>query len=277
MGIFMKKSFLYTESGARLQLVRAYEGHGYNWLFLPGGPGLGSEYLSFLFSILQLPGNLWRVDLPGDGSNIGNEKMIAQWPQALLEAADAFESVIFVGHSRGGMFLLALPELEKKLCGLVLMSAAPDRTWMDRFASQISDVQTPEEQRYIQSPNNETLKKFILAGTPLMFTKEYLEKGRKTLEGLPYNTQAIEWTQQNFDPTYSAQWIPQNIPALILSGSDDLPTPLKLFSEKKEFIRDNILLREIQNAGHFPWIENPEEVTKSFDEFVRILAQPSDS
>jgi pimeloyl-ACP methyl ester carboxylesterase len=270
----MNKSFLWTESGARLQLIQACGGGDYNWFFLPGGPGLGSESLFPLFSILRLPGNLWRVDLPGDGSNIGNGRTIARWPQALLEVTNAFESVIFVGHSRGGMFLLALPELEMKIRGLVLMDSAPDRTWIETFALQIKDKPpTPEERNYEQSPNNETLKKFVLAGASLMFTKQHLEKGRKSLEELPYNHQAIQWTQQYFDPIYSAQWIPKNIPTLIFSGSRDLPTPLKLFSERDEFVRANILMREIKDAGHFPWIENPQEVVTAFEEYIKLLVK----
>jgi pimeloyl-ACP methyl ester carboxylesterase len=266
-----KKNDLWTESGARLQLVKVVEGKNYHWLFLPGGPGLGSDSLFPLFDILELPGNLWRLDLPGDGSNIGDGREISHWPGALLEAANAFEPVIMVGHSRGGMFLLALPELEEKICGLVLMDSAPDRGWMEEFASKVGDLSTPEEQDYQKAPSNRTLEKFILAGAPYMFTEEHLEKGRKSLEGLPYNDQAIRWTQRHFDPSYSAKWVPKDIPTLIFSGSWDLPTPLKLFSERKEFLRKNIILREIEDAGHFPWIENPQAVIGAFQDYLVLL------
>ncbi len=262
----MNRNCVWTFSGARLQKVGSKEKTP-NWIFIPGGPGLGSECLFPLFSILDLPGTVWRLDLPGDGSNVSPEKKISNWPQALLEAANTFEDVIMAGHSRGGMFLQFLPELEKKIKGLVLMDAAPDKSWIEEFAAKIAHSSTPEDEEYQKSPNNETLRGFVLAGAPLMFTPEGLEKGRKSLESLPFNHQAIQWTLEHFDPIYSAKWIPQEIPTLILSGSEDLPTPLKLFSEKKEYHRSNILMREIKNAGHFPWIENPAEVAAAFKEY----------
>jgi pimeloyl-ACP methyl ester carboxylesterase len=56
-------------------------------------------------------------------------------------------------------------------------------------------------------------------------------------------------------------------PNPILSGSEDLGTPLRLFSQKKQYARPNILMNEIPNAGHFPWIENPTDVAVAFTEF----------
>lgn len=169
------------------------------------------------------------------------------------------------------MFLLTLPELEQKIRGLVLMDSAPNNTWIEKFAAKVGYLSTPEEQRYQKSPSNKTLKQFVLAGAPLMFTPEYITKGRKSLESLPYNQQAIRWAQSHFDPIYSAKWVPKDIPTLIVSGSEDLPTPLALFSEKREFLRKNILMREIRNAGHFPWIENPQAVISAFEDYIKIL------
>ena len=104
--------------------------------FLPGGPGLGSESLLPLIEVLDLPGTLWRLDLPGDGSNRENGADILNWPQALLEAADVFGQPVMIGHSTGGMFLQSLPELEKKIKGLVLLDSAPDNSWQDEFAAK---------------------------------------------------------------------------------------------------------------------------------------------
>ena len=79
----MNRDYLWTGSGARLQLVRANDGKNYQWFFLPGGPGLGSESLFPLINILELPGNIWCLDLPGDGSNIGDGMHISKWRPAL--------------------------------------------------------------------------------------------------------------------------------------------------------------------------------------------------
>ncbi|MBA3488707.1 MAG: hypothetical protein H0T78_04040, partial [Longispora sp.] len=59
---------LWTRSGVRLTLAFSKPGR-WNWLFVPGGPGTGSESLSSLVRMVSLPGSGWLVDLPGDGSN----------------------------------------------------------------------------------------------------------------------------------------------------------------------------------------------------------------
>jgi hypothetical protein len=65
----MQKSYVWTKLKARLQLIRVTPTANFNWLFLAGGPGLGSESLNPLTQSLNLPGAMWNLDLPGDGSN----------------------------------------------------------------------------------------------------------------------------------------------------------------------------------------------------------------
>jgi pimeloyl-ACP methyl ester carboxylesterase len=48
-------------------------------------------------------------------------------------------------------------------------------------------------------------------------------------------------------------------------------TPLSLFADLKEFNRENTTFREISHAGHFPWIENPQEVSSAFKAYIEAL------
>jgi len=66
----MASEQFFTPSGVRLRL-RARRPGRFNWLMLPGGPGIGSESLHELADTIEVPGSIWMVDLPGDGSNIG--------------------------------------------------------------------------------------------------------------------------------------------------------------------------------------------------------------
>src|ERR1700733_4332531 len=97
----MIKKYLWTKSKARLNLVKTQRGENYNWLFLPGGPGLGSESLNGLAEILHLPGSVWHVDFPGDGSNTTTDdaEYFSHWSEALIEVTSALENVILVAHS----------------------------------------------------------------------------------------------------------------------------------------------------------------------------------
>ncbi|NRB11512.1 MAG: hypothetical protein HRU35_07910 [Rickettsiaceae bacterium] len=53
----------------RLKQIKKAEDNAYNWLFLPGGPGIGADYLESFVTKLPLKNNLFIADFPGDGSN----------------------------------------------------------------------------------------------------------------------------------------------------------------------------------------------------------------
>ncbi len=134
----MTADLLFTPSGVRLRRRRRRPGP-LNWLFLPGGPGIGSESLHELADALDAPGDIWMVDLPGDGSNRAppgaGPDPFAAWPGVVVEAARALPNVVFAGHSTGGMYLLATPGLERHLLGLALVDTAPDCTWHPRYVA----------------------------------------------------------------------------------------------------------------------------------------------
>ncbi|HVW99757.1 MAG TPA: alpha/beta hydrolase, partial [Candidatus Babeliaceae bacterium] len=217
------KSVFWTVSQARLQLYRPSEGESFNWLFVPGGPGLGSESLSPLLDILKLRGNLWLLDLPGDGSNTTSnvDESFSHWPKALIEACNAFDHVILVAHSTGGMYALSVPELENHLEGLVLLDSAPDAAWQASFAKIVRDFPIDGlevlQKWYEKNPSNEALKEMTLISAPYLFTQKGQAAGIESLRSLPYNYETCQWSATYFDRTYQAKWIPRTIPTLILA------------------------------------------------------------
>lgn len=275
----MKKNYLWTKLGARLTWVKSntVSPCHYHWLFLPGGPGLGSESLADLTHCLSLPGTVWHLDLPGDGSNIteNNSASFSTWSQALIEAVSLFDNVILVAHSTGGMYALATKPLEKRLKGLALLDSAPDAEWQKQFGKYMEHHPIPKAQAlqkiYAKSPNNDMLKQSIIASAPYIFTPSGLKKGIQLFKKLPINFETCEWSARHFDSNYKATWSPKNIPALILAGEFDHITPLTLFSQDKRFQRNNILIREVKRAGHYPWIENPTQIKSFFKEYCRYL------
>ncbi|BCA96109.1 alpha/beta hydrolase [Legionella antarctica] len=269
--------YLWTSLRARLQYIKSREGKPFNWVLLPGGPGLGSESLTDLSSLLQLPGTIWHLDLPGDGSNVteDNKHYFSHWSDALIEAVASLEQVILVAHSTGGMYALATAKLEGLLTGLVLMDSAPDASWQTVFMSYVKrnpiDALEKLNKKYLEQPNNELLKKMTIASAPYLFTSAGLTKALSFFESLPFNYESCEWSAQFFDSDYVSQWIPETIPTLIFAGERDQLTPLTLFRNSMLFQRDNIFIREIREAGHFPWIDNPEEVSLAFVEYCQRL------
>ena len=52
-------------------------------------------------------------------------------------------------------------------------------------------------------------------------------------------------------------------------------TPFSLFENDSRFSRDNIILRKIQDAGHLPWVEKPDEIKKAFAELIALIQSSS--
>jgi pimeloyl-ACP methyl ester carboxylesterase len=197
------------------------------------------------------------------------------WSEALVEAVNALDNVILVAHSTGGMYALATPALENILTGLVLMDSAPDASWQQFFMETVKKYPIPEAEKlhqiYSENPNNEILKKLTILSAPYLFTKTALKKDISFLESLPYNFRTCEWSAQHFDQSYKAKWVPITTPTLIFSGEEDSITPLQLFIEQDRFQSQNILIRKIKNAGHYPWIDNLDEVISVFEEYYQKL------
>lgn len=64
-------NYLFDDNLTRNQLVKSTPGKSvYNWLFLPGGPGIDSNYLLHLINELDIEGNCWLIDFLFNGDNI---------------------------------------------------------------------------------------------------------------------------------------------------------------------------------------------------------------
>lgn len=267
----------WTPSGVRLRKHHERPGE-LDWLLVPGGPGIGSESLNELSDVLEVPGRIWLVDLPGDGSNVDAPGSPADpysvWPAALLEAADAVPRPVFVGHSTGGEYLLSVPELEQVLVGLVLVSTAPNASWMSDFDAMMRAHPLPAVDAamaaYDADPTDANLRDFAVATAPWNFRPDMVSRGADLLKNMPYNRQAVDWSAENFDTTYSAQWWPTSLPTLIVSGADDRIVIQRLWDEPS-FRGEHVTRARIDGGGHFAWIEEPEQVRAAFSRFADRL------
>lgn len=264
----------WTPSGVRLRLHRRCDGD-VDWLFLPGGPGIGSESLHELVDAAAVPGCSWLVDLPGDGSNTDAPGAPADpysgWPRVLLEAAQAVDRPVYVGHSTGGEYLLATPALAEVLHGLVLISTAPDGSWIPVYEAMTTTHPLPGVERAMarhnSDPTNETLREVAVHSAPWNFLPGSLAAGAELLGRMPYNLTAVQWSARHFDRDYQMAWWPTTLPTLIVSGSADRVVTQSLWQPAR-FHTENVIWRVIPAAGHFPWMEQPGAVREAFAELV---------
>lgn len=272
----------WTPSGVRLRR-RTQRPGPLNWLFLPGGPGIGADSLIELVDTAELPGTTWLIDLPGDGSNIDAPGAPADpyscWPEVLLEAADAVPNPVYLGHSTGGMYLLSTPELENRLSGMVLISTAPDSSWLPAFVAMTERHPLPAvaaaTTTYENDPTNEHLAAIAVASAAWNFGQQTVDVGRDLLGRMPYNGDAVAWSDQHFDHTYQASWLPESLPTLIISGSDDRIVIQHLWDGDR-YRRDNITRVIIEGGSHFAWIDNPDAVTRALRDFALTVGPPAE-
>jgi pimeloyl-ACP methyl ester carboxylesterase len=247
-----------------------------NWLLLPGGPGIGSESLTELADAMKVPGTIWLVDLPGDGSNTAppNIDPYSRWPQVLVEAAESVTDAVFVGHSTGGMYLLATPALRGRVRGLALLDTAVDCTWHAEYVEMTKRDRLPLFERaaieYAREKSITNLTALAVSSAEWNFTPGALEAGRALLARMPYNIEAVEWSDAHFDHTYRALWWPTDIPVIRLWGDSDRIVSQRSWASP-EYVTPNLMARVIPNAGHFPWIDNPTAVTHALDEFAQTV------
>lgn len=267
----------FTPSGVRMRRHSERSGP-LNWLLLPGGPGIGSESLEELADAIDVPGTVWLVDLPGDGSNQAPAGAPADpfslWPTVALEAAQAVPNAVFAGHSTGGMYLLSTPEVEKHVVGLALLSTAPDSSWHPRFVEMVSRNPLPAFDAaaavYERDRRDENIAAMAVASAEWNFAPEGLAAGRALLARMPYCSAAVDWSDANFDHVYKAAWWPRSMPVLVLAGSADRIVWQGGWDDDR-FHSANAVFRTIEGGGHFPWLENPAGVRTAFAELARRI------
>lgn len=262
--------------GTRIQCVQAQDKmEDFNWVFIPGGPGMDSSYFQGLIELLNLPGNVYRIDFPQNGSNFIQEYDLSynfnQWEQCLKEVISVIKNPILVGHSFGAMYPLLFPELEQSLRGFFVLNSAPS-LWITQALQKATSKGLPsfekEMHAFNDAPSLASFKAVLNGWMPYNFPPETLEKGRALVVKDPFNYHAANWWLEKSNAIqYTAQWVPK-IPMQIIGGSEDCVTPFEIYATDFRFQKPNIHMQEIQGAGHFPWVEKPQEVKKIFSEFL---------
>jgi pimeloyl-ACP methyl ester carboxylesterase len=264
----------YTSYGYRINQIT--KGEGYHWLFFPGGPGLGSEYLIELCQKINLPGSISLVDFPQDGTNTHGELNLKHWQRGLLDLVKSVDKPIIVAHSFSGMFVLSLPELEPCLAGLVLMNTTTTNTFYPHVSAmqqkhQLPDL-VPAASQYHLSPSNETYKEFWQTYKYYCLTAEELHEGEKMLPLFAYNNASYYFTIENFYTDYECKWSPKTIPTMTITSENDFICPPRIFADDKRFQSPNIINKIIAQAGHCPWIVHQDKVQTCFDHFAEMLS-----
>jgi len=244
---------------------------GYTWIFLPGGPGLGSDYLEPLCKQLNLPGTHLLVDFPKDGNNHQGILNFNYWKRGLIDLLTQYENPILVTHSFSGMLALDTPELEPFLKGLVLINTTSRNSFFEHVSAmqekhQLPDL-VPPAAEYHLAPSSETYKQFWETYKHYCFTAEELPLSEEMISLFAFNNESYYYAIEQFYPNYQGRWYPK-IPTLTIASENDFICPPNIFTGDKLFQRENILNKIINKAGHCPWVLQINELRSYFNEFV---------
>jgi len=224
-------------------------------LFVHGAGG-GHRRWSFQLEYLKKSYAPLAIDLPGHGRSEGKAmSSIAAYRDFVFLLAEKLISVPFflAGHSMGGGVALDFARSYPGfLAGLILIGTGC------RLKVLPAILETFGKGEYFDL-------------TPYLFSKstplDVVESaGEEMLQVDPSVYFADMSACNNFDLTGELSVI--NVPALVLSAEEDVMTPVKY----GKYLFDNISkvhLEIIKKAGHMMMIEQPEQVNRAIEAFVK--------
>lgn len=267
---------IYENSGRG---IAAVSGSGIK-LFMIHGQGVDHRLLTALDKTLSYPRIFERiyVDLPGMGrtealSDDGGLPELAHWLQALIQEQAGTEPFALLGHSMGGILaqemayrfsdqVLAIAQIAPVVYPVAEQRTVPpqrvahyDHELMASLASE--DAASYQEMAVVQSPANwKSFRSFALPGIRQANLRAMVKLSKRYyLNPLP--------VARNFE---------LRIPSLILCGELDQVCG---YVDQRELMK--ILpcseLVVVPNAGHNPFLDQPEACAQAITAWLRAVAR----
>lgn len=219
------------------------------------GWGVNSKIFELLFYYIKDDFEIFTMDLPGFGQTPIEKSMTlkdyADFVHKFLKD-NKIEQPIIIGHSFGGAITVKFSLLyPNEISKLILVSASA-----------------------IRHPNTKTkiIRKISKIFNPLVSEKiKFIILRILKLEKSDYAVIQNPLLKETFKNVINEDLVPFlssiKIPTLVIWGEKDIVTPLA----EGELIATSIpgaKLEIIKNAGHFPFLEKPEEFIKLIKEFA---------
>jgi len=263
-------------------------GKGSPVLLLSGGPGFSSDYMRAVAEPLKKRYKFVLLDQRGTGKSL-LEKYDATTldHQKLVADVDALRRVLkvnkltIVGHSWGGILsMLYASEHPDRINALILVdSGGPTLQSLAKFTANHTARMTPEDTARvaewygkIATDHKRAILEITKARTPPYFHDP--KKAKEFADALTedsFNDKAFWPIVSQITPAFDLRPGLQQLkaPVLIIHGKSD---PLETAEELHEVIPGS-RVELIENAGHFPWAEQPETFTHLLGAFLREVVK----
>ena len=275
------------------QLYYEMFGHGDPIVVVHGGPGMDHTYLLPGMRALARSHLVVFYDQRGSGRSRGEVNASTVSFDLFLADIDALADSLglarfsLLGHSWGGLLALRYAARHpERLRALVLMNTVePGRRYNQRTAETFRARQSAADSATVATlMQSQAMKRGDAAAVNVvmraMFRATFADTTRlddlalnldqRTASNLPKVASLLMGSLgASFDYWSEAKTI--TVPTLVVHGVEDV-VPIDMPRELARTIPHAMLI-EIEHAGHFPYIERPDETFAAIDEFLRLSAR----
>ena len=278
-----KETYVITENAA---LFCRHAGQGTPIIVIHGGPGLSQDYLLPYMGKLADTNEVVFYNQRGSGESSGeitaaslNVKNFMKDIEA-VQNAFGFEKTTIIGHSFGGLlamkYAITHPERVNKL--ILINSMAHSKAnhlltldnWNIRMSPFMEEFNSLKNSTAFEEGDPDThIRYYQLVFATYLHNPDLV--GRLNLKMSQSAFINARKAQKIFSKELSDYDLSENLklvsfPTLIVTGTSDI-TPVFIAEEIHKLIPDSRYL-VIQDCGHFPYLEQPEEFFTSLTRFI---------
>jgi len=245
-------------------------GQGKTILLLHGAGGYGSVFSSTI-PLLSEKNRVITPDIVGHGQTEGpgilyTEQAYCSWLKSFITALD-LERVIIIGHSQGGSIALRFASRYPEFVShLVLVNAISLGIPSVRETLLLLLAMFSPSRRHTLD-----LVGTVMFSGPKLKRREMASRFFRSEVSIPKGIRGFIWmllrTWQIALPVSRRRLLNLSVPVLLVWGEDDAYFPLS-HARRVVHLRPQWELKAIQNAGHVPFIEQPEAFISALESFL---------
>lgn len=225
----------------------------YKLMFIHGAGGTKSKWRSlkeyYDSSVYEA------IDLPGHGDNEYNLITSIQDHAAYIDESIQ-EDTIVIGHSMGGLIALELAARNKLVKGVVLVSSFYELPVHQKILDKLASGEFP----------NSLFNASYGSGV----NEHLLEEEKQEMNKVPIEVTYADFKACNQYSEGAERLSSLKIPVCAILGKEDKLLPSNPAQSLKS-LKADLIVAEIEGAGHYLMLENPRKFYKALTEFTQEL------
>lgn len=235
------------------------------------GNSSSSKVFKDLLGLNIISQSLIAVDLPGHGASANGkfndeDFSIDSYRVKMIEFINGIDDdIILLGNSLGGHIAIEISSHIKRLKGLVIFATPPVKKPLNLEEAYIP---IPELQTFFtENPLEADIESAALATVFDKSLAQCVKDQFKIANPKVRKAIAIDAGNNHFYDEYKI-FTQLNVPRLVIAGSHDPSVNLNYLKDTVNKSKGLCELVIIENCGHFPSLEKPEEFTMILKRFI---------